>query len=125
MDCIAFDESDADQLNSVQTSAGRIIAVSSASIYCDEKGRTLDEARKCGFPDFPIPIREDHATVAPGPETYSTRKIAMERRLLDQAGDRTTILRPAAIHGPRSKHAREWWFVRRLLDGRRRIPLVH
>jgi nucleoside-diphosphate-sugar epimerase len=35
-----------------------------------------------------------------------------------------TILRPCAIHGINSKHPREWWFVKRMLDGRTRIPLV-
>jgi nucleoside-diphosphate-sugar epimerase len=35
-----------------------------------------------------------------------------------------TILRPFAIHGPGSTHPREWWFVKRILDGRRRIPLA-
>lgn len=125
MDCIAFDERDADQLIAVQEFVGHIIAVSSVSVYRDEKGRTLDEASEFGFPSFPVPIREDHPTVAPGPETYSTRKIAMERRLLDHSTGRATVLRPAAIHGPYSKHAREWWFVRRLLDGRRRIPLAY
>ncbi|MDK1489726.1 NAD-dependent epimerase/dehydratase family protein [Sinorhizobium sp. 7-81] len=125
MDCIAFDEADADGLLSAQASVGHIIAVSSASVYRDEQGRTLDEAGERGFPRLPVPIREDQPTVDPGPGTYSTRKAAMERRLLDRAQCRATILRPAAIHGPYSKHAREWWFVRRLLDGRQRIPLAY
>jgi nucleoside-diphosphate-sugar epimerase len=125
MDCIAFDEADADKLLSVQASVGHIIAVSSVSVYRDERGRTLDEASECGFPCFPVPIRENQPTVEPSPKTYSTRKVAMEMRLLDRAGGRATILRPAAIHGPFSKHAREWWFVRRLLDGRQRIPLAY
>jgi nucleoside-diphosphate-sugar epimerase len=63
--------------------------------------------------------------VEPGPQTYSTRKIAIERRLLDEARVPVTILRPCAIHGPCTKHAREWWFVKRLLDGRERIPLAY
>lgn len=125
MDCIAFDEPDADKLLSVEASVGHIIAVSSASVYRDEHGRTLDEASQCGFPCFPVPIGENQPTVEPGPKTYSTRKVAMEKRLLDHAQGRATILRPAAIHGPYSKHAREWWFVRRLLDGRQRIPLAY
>jgi nucleoside-diphosphate-sugar epimerase len=49
----------------------------------------------------------------------------MERELLTNASTPVTILRPCAIHGPHSKHAREWWFVKRLLDGRRRIPLAY
>lgn len=125
LDCVAFDERHADQLLDLQDGVGRLAVISSASVYCDAEGRTLDEASQCGFPAFPEPIREDHRTVEPGPQTYSTRKVALERRLLDQARVPVTILRPCAIHGPYSKHAREWWFVKRLLDGRDRIPLAY
>ena len=125
LDCVAFDVRHADQLLDFQNSAGRLAVISSASVYCDAEGRTLDEASHTGFPAFPEPIREDHRTVEPGPETYSTRKVAIERRLLDEARTPVTILRPCAIHGPYSKHAREWWFVKRLLDGRERIPLAY
>ena len=70
-------------------------------------------------------MTEDSPTVAAGPETYSTRKIAMEEALRSVASCPVTILRPCAIHGPDSKHAREWWFVKRLLDGRTAIPLAY
>ncbi len=125
LDCIAFDEADAEQLSSVKSAVDRIVAISSVSVYRDEAGRTLDEAAEAGFPEFPVPIPETHPTLEPGPATYSTRKAAMERRLLDEAGGQVTILRPAAIHGPHSMHAREWWFVKRLLDGRECIPLAY
>ncbi|MEM7490535.1 MAG: reductase [Pseudomonadota bacterium] len=125
VDCIAFDERDADRLVALGDRVGRVVAVSSASVYADPEGRTLDEALETGFPYFPMPIPVDHPTVAPGPETYSTRKVAMERRLLAGLPRRATVLRPCAIHGAWSKHAREWWFVKRLLDGRRAIPLAH
>ncbi|MEM7710001.1 MAG: NAD-dependent epimerase/dehydratase family protein [Pseudomonadota bacterium] len=125
LDCIAFDGADADRLISVGDRVGRVVAVSSASVYRDAAGRTLDEASETGFPQFPLPIPVEHATVAPGPETYSTRKVEMEKRLLAGLPGRATILRPCAIHGAWSKHAREWWFVKRLLDGRRAIPLAY
>jgi nucleoside-diphosphate-sugar epimerase len=125
VDCVAFSAVDADTLLAAQSHVGHIIVVSSASVYCDAEGRTLDEAGVCGFPHFPVPIPESHPTVAPGNATYSTRKVAMERCLLDHANIPVTILRPCAIHGPHSKHAREWWFVKRLLDGRARIPLAY
>ncbi|WP_245443878.1 reductase [Mesorhizobium sp. DCY119] len=73
----------------------------------------------------PVPVIENSPTVAPGPETYSTRKIAMEKSLLDRASRPVTILRLCTIHGPESKHARAWWFVKRLLDGRAEIPLAY
>ena len=125
VDTIGFDVADADQLLGVQGDVAHLLTISSASVYRDDAGRTLDDAAATGFPDLPVPMTEAQATVDPGPQTYSTRKIAMERRLLDRARILATVLRPCAVHGPGSRHAREWWFVKRLRDGRRRIPLAH
>lgn len=123
IDAVAYDAEHADQLLDVQASVGQFVAISSVSVYRDEAGRTLDEAGINGFPDLPNPMTEEQPTVDPGPETYSTKKVAMERLLLDHAGRPVTILRPCAIHGPHSSHPREWWFVKRMLDGRRAIPV--
>jgi nucleoside-diphosphate-sugar epimerase len=125
VDTIGFDVDAADQLLGVQGGVAHLLTISSASVYRDDAGRTLDEAAQTGFPDLPAPITETQPTVEPGPQTYSTRKVAMERRLLDHARVPATVLRPCAVHGPWSRHPREWWFVKRLLDGRRRIPLAH
>ncbi|MFN2100325.1 hypothetical protein [Altererythrobacter sp. MF3-039] len=122
VDTIAYDGEDIDRYDPDRVD--RLIVISSASVYCDDKGRTLDEAAQNGFPQFDGPITEDQSTVAPGPDTYSTRKIRMEQRASELFGDRATILRPCAIHGPWSRHPREWWFVKRMIDGRRRIPLA-
>jgi nucleoside-diphosphate-sugar epimerase len=124
LDCIAFDSIDAGQLIDVQSHVGKICAISSASVYRDDAGRTLDEAFLNGFPDMPVPITEAQPTVEPGDATYSTRKVAMERTLLDQCRVPVAILRPCAIYGPKSSHAREWYFVKRLLDGRKEIPVA-
>jgi nucleoside-diphosphate-sugar epimerase len=123
--CVAFDADDADCLVAAGRAVGRVVVISSASVYCDAQGRTLDEAAQCGFPEFQNPLTEASLTVEPGVATYSTRKIAMERRLIETASCPVTVLRPCAIHGPWSKHAREWWFVKRLLDGRQTIPLAY
>ncbi len=123
--CAAFDAGDGHGLAAAGRDAGHIVAISSVSVYRDALGRTLDEAARHGFPDFPMPLTEQSLTVAPGSGTYSTRKIAMEHALLEGSSRPVTILRPAAIHGPESRHAREWWFVKRLLDGRRTIPLAY
>ncbi len=125
IDTVAYGRDDADQLLALEGDVGGLVVVSSASVYRDAAGRTFDEARQTGFPELPDPIPETHPTVAPGPETYSTRKIALERRLLDGAKGPVTVLRPCAIHGPHSRHPREWWFVKRMLDGRRQIPLAY
>lgn len=122
-DTIAFDAEDAARYD--PAAVGRLIVVSSASVYCDRLGRTLDEAAANGFPDFPDPLTETQTTVAASTATYSTRKIGMEKTAIRRFGDGATILRPCAVHGPWSRHPREWWFVKRLLDGRRRIPLAH
>mgnify|MGYP001037206346 CR=1 FL=1 len=125
LSCVAFDAADAECLAQAGRTVGHIVAISSASVYRDAEGRTLDEAARCGFPVFPVPLTEQSPTVLPGPETYSTRKVAMENALLNRAACPVTILRPCAIHGPESKHAREWWFVKRLLDRRAKIPLAY
>jgi nucleoside-diphosphate-sugar epimerase len=124
IDTVAYDEAHARQLLEVQADVGAFLVISSGSVCRDAGGRTLDEAAVTGFPEFPVPFTEDQLTVAPGPATYSTRKAALEQALLQSAGRPTTILRPCAIHGPGSTHPREWWFVKRILDDRRRIPLA-
>ncbi|MBX9730575.1 MAG: NAD-dependent epimerase/dehydratase family protein [Sphingomonas sp.] len=125
LDCIAFNSADARQLVDVQDSVGTICAISSASVFRDDAGRTLDEALSNGFPEMPVPITASQPTVDPGDATYSTRKVAMERTLLDHCQIPVTILRPSAIYGPYCSHAREWFFVKRLLDGRQAIPVAY
>src|SRR5258706_831890 len=124
VDTVAYDDGHARQLLEVAGGIGTFVVISSGSVYRDGAGRTLDEAASSGFPRFPVPIGEDQPTVAPGPATYSTRKAALEQALLQSAGPPVTILRPFALHGPGSTHPREWWFAKRILDGRPRIRLA-
>jgi len=124
IDTVAYDEGHARQLLEAQGDVGALVVISSGSVYRDEAGRTLDESRQNGFPQFPVPITEDQPTVAPGVATYSTRKAALEEALLQGTRRPLTILRPFAIHGEGSPHVREWWFLKRILDGRKRIPLA-
>lgn len=123
IDTVAYEETHANQLLDIEAAVGQFVVISSSSVYCDETGRTLDEARENGFPDLPDGMTEDQPTVEPGPQNYSTKKVALETRLLDDAKRPVTILRPAAIHGTHSTHPREWWFVKRMMDGREAIPL--
>ncbi len=122
VDTIAFDEDDVTLYDPDRV--GRLILISSASVYCDDRGRTLDEASQNGWPEFGEPIQESRTTVSPGSQTYSTRKIRMERKAQELFGDRATIFRPSAVYGTHSKHPREWWFVKRFLDGRTQVPLL-
>ncbi|MBI1686147.1 NAD-dependent epimerase/dehydratase family protein [Caulobacter hibisci] len=125
IDVTAYDAEDGRQLLELQRDIGALLVVSSSSVYRDAEGRTLDEARQTGFPALPDPIPESQAVVEPGDATYSTRKVALERVVLDGASCPVSVLRPAAIHGPGSTHPREWWFVKRMLDGRPAIPLAY
>ena len=125
IDTIGFNRTDADLLLPLAPQIGQLITISSASVYADAAGRSLDEARTGGFPEFDAPIIETQATVPPGDDTYPTRKVAMEQQLLDVMRCPVDVLRPCAIHGIGSRHPREWWFVKRLLDCRRAVPLAY
>ena len=124
IDAVAFNETDAGSLLEIQDMVKHFVVISSASVYRDDRGRTLDEAKTEGeVPQMLVPICETQPTIAPGPATYSTRKVALERTMLDRCRSTVSIIRPCAIYGPNSKHPREWRFLKRMLDGRRRIPL--
>jgi nucleoside-diphosphate-sugar epimerase len=114
---IPFEAEHAEQL--LRLDVGAVVAVSSASVYADDDGRTLDEATGVeDFPELPVPIAETQRTVEPGDATYSTKKVAIERRLLENDRTPAAIVRPCAIYGRGDRMAREWHFVKRKLDGR-------
>lgn len=88
-------------------------------MYADDKGLTLDEAQGVDdFPDLPVPIPETQRTVEPGEANYSTKKVQIERALLENDGTPAAIVRPCAIYGRGDRMAREWFFVKRALDRR-------
>jgi nucleoside-diphosphate-sugar epimerase len=120
LDCVAYGAADARQLLSLSSRIGSAVVVSSAAVYEDDKGRSFDtQLEPGGHPHYPEPIPETYPVVAPGPATYGTRKVELERTLLE-AGSRlpTTLLRAGAIHGPYSPLPRELHFVKRALDRR-------
>jgi nucleoside-diphosphate-sugar epimerase len=124
VDVIPYEAAHAEQLLALDV--GAIVAVSSASVYADDEGRTLDEAQtEDEFPDFHGPIRETQATVAPSDETYSTKKVELERLLLENSRVPATIVRPCAIYGRCDRMAREWHFLKRALDGRPYVLLAN
>jgi nucleoside-diphosphate-sugar epimerase len=125
IDTVAFTAEHGRQWLEVEEDIGSLTVISSISVYCDAAGRTMDQAQGKGFPDFPASISEDQPTIAPGSDTYPARKAALERVLLDNARCPVSILRPGAIHGENSRQPREWWFIKRILDGRRRVPLAY
>jgi nucleoside-diphosphate-sugar epimerase len=124
VDVIPFDAAHAEQLLELDT--GALVAISSASVYADGQGRTLDEAEGVDdFPEFPIPIPETQPTVAPGDETYSTKKAKLERILLENGRIPAAVVRPCAIYGRGDRMGREWHFVKRALDRRPYVVLTN
>jgi nucleoside-diphosphate-sugar epimerase len=120
LDTVAYGREHAEQLNGLAGLVGSLVVISSASVYADDEGRALDGVSE--LPHMPVPITESQRTVEPGDETYSTRKVELEQMLL--AGPLpSTLLRACAIHGPGAKLPRELFFVKRAVDGRRRVAL--
>jgi nucleoside-diphosphate-sugar epimerase len=105
----------------VRTLRGRIrcsVHISSGDVYA---------------PGQPIPIPED-APLAPMElvelplhgQTVPYSKVAVEAAIREaqaEGGFPATILRLPAVYGPHDPLAREWFFVKRALDGRRHIAL--
>lgn len=119
-DPMALSAADGQDLLEARADVGQFCVISTASVYADAQGRSLESAGSTGFPEFPREISETQPTVAPG-SGYSSGKVALERVMAESA---TTILRPGAIYGIGARHPREWWFVKRALDRRKRVPLV-
>lgn len=127
VDMVAFGPEHAAQLTGLAGRVGSAVVISSGAVYEDERGRSFDtQDEPDGFPEYPVPIPRTQRTVAPGDATYGTRKVALERELL-AAGDAlpVTLLRAGAIHGEHCRTPRELYFVKRLLDGRRRRVLAY
>lgn len=117
VDPLAFTAEDAAALLALGPLAGQIVVISTASVYADDQGRGFETE---DFAQYPDPIRETQALMPDGPG-YSAGKAAMERAF---GAAPVTILRPGAIHGPGARHPREFWFLKRALDGRRVLPLA-
>lgn len=125
VDTVAYEPRHADQLARLAGEVGSLVVISTGSVYTGREGGYLDIATGPeDFPDFPVPLRETDPTVEAEERTYSPLKAAMERRLLAVDDLPVSILRPGAIHGPFSPALREWYFIKRALDGRRRVVLA-
>lgn len=121
LDTVAFTREHGEQLNAFAGLVGSLVVISSASVYADDEGRALDGEGEP--PNLPLPILETQRTAEPGPATYSTQKAELEQTVL--AGPLpATVLRACAIHGPGAKLPRELFFVKRVVDGRRRVALA-
>jgi nucleoside-diphosphate-sugar epimerase len=120
VDIVARGRDHGAQLNALD--AGALIVISTASVYADDRGLAFD-GEEHDHPHMPVPIPETQPTAAPGPETYSTNKAALEQEVLGGPLP-ATVLRPCAIHGPGAQNPRELIFVQRAVDDRRRVAIA-
>jgi nucleoside-diphosphate-sugar epimerase len=126
VDTVGFGRDDAQQLIELRDLYGSLVVISSAAVYADESGRGWEGATgPDDFPQYRVPILERSPTVEPGQGGYASGKVELERMLLAVEGLRTTVIRPGAIYGPGDQTPREWFFVKRALDGRRVVLLAY
>lgn len=125
VDMVAYGREQGEQLNDLAGLVGSLVVISSASVYADDEGRTLDGANEGGeFPRVPVPIPETQRTVEAGEaDDYSRGKVALEQTLLGGPLP-ATLVRACAIYGPGAELPRELFFVKRAVDGRRRVALA-
>lgn len=121
VDVIPMDRADGEQLAALSVDVGSIVAISSAAVYTDARGRAILAGPDDPAPALPIPITESQPTASPGDDGYAARKAAIEAVLREAAQAPVTILRPSAVFGAGDTASREWWVVKRILDGRDRI----
>ena len=121
-DSVAMNREHGEQLNGLEGLVGSLVVISTGSVYADDAGRALD-GEGGEPPVLPVPIPETQGTAEPGDATYSTQKAELEQTLLEGPLP-ATLVRACAIHGPGAKNPRELFFVKRAVDGRRRVALA-
>jgi len=126
VDCVCYSADHASALVPFARDADSTVMVSSKAVYVDEWGRHSNSTEP---PRFDGPISESQRTMAPSNVDYNSRegyganKLAAENVLLD-CGAPVSVLRPSKIHGVGSRRAREWYFVRRVLERRPVVVLA-
>jgi nucleoside-diphosphate-sugar epimerase len=121
VDCVAFNAGHAEQVLRHRADLGSAVVISSAAVYADGDGRYLGGPE---FPHLPVGQREDGPTADPGLGGYAPGKVELEQAWL-AAGIPATVLRPGAIHGRFAQNPREWFALKRVLDGRTDVVLAH
>jgi nucleoside-diphosphate-sugar epimerase len=126
VDCVCFTAEHARSLLPLLGDVGGTVMLSSKAVYVDSAGNHVNSDVP---PRFDGPIREDAPVMAPGDIPYASRqgyganKVAAEQVLLD-SGHPVTVIRASKVHGEGAVPAREWYFVRRILDGRPVVVLA-
>lgn len=121
-DSVAMRREHGEQLNGLEGLVGSLVVISTASVYADDEGRAFD-GEGGELPRLPVPILETQRTAEPGDATYSTQKAELEKTLL-QGPLPATLIRACAVYGRGAKNPRELFFVKRAVDGRRRVALA-
>jgi len=128
VDCLCYSAQHARELIDHRQGLGQIVMLSSKAVYVDDRGNHSNSAVS---PDFGGPVSERQRVLEPDFSGdyrsrlgYGTNKVAAELTLLE-SGLPVSVLRPSLIHGPGARQPREWFVLRRLLDGRARLPLAH
>lgn len=125
-----------DLTNVFRGQAGRLVVLSSMDVYraCGVTHRLEDG------PLEPLPLREDTSALRTKPQTYPREqvrmlqqvfgwlddeydKIPVEREILGHRELPGTVLRLPMVYGPRDPLRRFHPIVKRILDGRRAIPV--
>nr|AGU11185.1 NADH(P)-binding [uncultured organism] len=126
VDTVGLTRDDAVQLLPFIDDVGSTVFVSSKAVYVDEQGRHANATEK---PVFGGAVTELQPTMLPNDddptsrEGYGAAKVAAEQVLLDH-GAPVTVLRPSKVYGEGIGRPREWFVVRRVLDGRERVLLA-
>jgi nucleoside-diphosphate-sugar epimerase len=128
IDCVGYTAAHARMLLPFREGIGSLVFISSKAVYIDDRGRHSNSDEP---PDFGGPVTEEQPVMAPSEdidydtrEGYGPNKVAAENVLLD-SGMAVSVLRPSRIHGTGAHRAREWVFVKRVLDGRKHLLLAH
>ena len=126
VDCTCYTADHARTMLPLLESIGSVVMISSKAVYADSYGNHSNSDVR---PWFDGPVTEQQPTLAPRDGNYNSRggygpnKVAAERVLLD-SGAPVSVLRPSKIHGIGASNPREWFFVRRVLDGREVVLLA-
>jgi nucleoside-diphosphate-sugar epimerase len=128
VDCICFTADHARALLPLASGATSTVMISSKAVYVDGAGNHSNSDTP---PRFDGPITETQPTLPPredipfdSREGYGSNKVAAEQVLLE-SGFPVSVLRPSKVHGPGARPPREWFWVKRALDGRRKVFLAH
>ena len=128
VDCLCYSAQHARALLEHRRGIGSAVMISSKAVYIDAEGR---HSNSDSPPRFSGPVSERQPVLEPdfsgdyrSRAGYGPNKVAAEFTLLE-ADLPVTILRPSLVHGAGSRQPREWFVVKRLLDGRDRIALSH